>query len=127
MCQRCRHGDSGTSDSNVPGDALAQALHALPRLQRLHIGGGASCRVTESTRVMGALPVLSSLTHLGLSCGGAEWVAVGEVLPELRALKDLGAALFRGGSEAEAQAAADAFAARFPKGQISTSRCAAGQ
>lgn len=115
ICQQCWPGASG----NVPGKAFGQALRVLPRLQRLHIaGGGAACSVSDSARMLDALPTLNNLSFLGLCCGGIDQAAVGELIPKLRVLKELhlDAALFgMHGVATEAE-----FAARFPKVMIMT-------
>lgn len=61
ICQACWPEEAGT----VHGKALA--LHALPQLQRLFIGGGGgSCSMTELAQLLGALASVTCLTYLGL-------------------------------------------------------------
>lgn len=117
-CQQCLPETSVT----IPGEVFGRSLRALQRLQRLHIGGGVTCSVTEPAGVLGALPTLNCLTYLGLCCGGIDQSAVGEVIPKLHVLKELqvDAALFGGNGEATK----DAFAACFL--QVKITACAAG-
>lgn len=84
ICQACWPEEAGT----VHGEALA--LHALPQLQRLFIGGGGgSCSMTEPAQLLGALASLTWLTYLGLCCCGFYHGAVGDLIPELWALTEL--------------------------------------